>query len=65
MKQGENQLFNKFIAKWKKIAKFINLNEKELKHMLINSISDEMLLEFFNYLDQSLLEMINSMIQKE
>ena len=33
--------------------------------MLIKSIRDEMMLEFFNYLDQPLSKMINSMIQKE
>ena len=62
MKQRENQSFNEFVTEWKKIAIFINLNEKEIKQMLIRSIRDEMMLEFFNYLEQPLLKMINSMI---
>jgi len=33
--------------------------------MLIKSLQDEMILEFFNYLEQPLSEMILSMIQKE
>jgi len=35
MGQGENQSFDEFVIAWKKIATFINMNEKELKHMLI------------------------------
>lgn len=50
---------------WKKIEIFINLNEKELRQMLIKSIRDEMMLKFFNYLEQPLAEIINSMIWKE
>jgi len=65
MRQGENQSFDEFVIAWKKVAMFIKLNEKELKYMLIKSLWDEMILEFFNYLEQSLLEMILSMIQKE
>jgi len=33
--------------------------------MLIKSLRYEMILEFFNYLEQPLLEMILSMLQKE
>jgi len=33
--------------------------------MLIKSLRDEMILEFFSYLEQPLLEMILSMLQKE
>jgi len=62
MKQQENQSFENFMTAWRKVARFINLNEKELKHMLIKSLRDEMILEFFNYLEQPLLEMILSMI---
>lgn len=64
MRQGENQSFDEFVKAWRKIAKFINLSEKELKHMLIKSLRDEMILEFFNYLEQPLFEMIMYMIQK-
>jgi len=35
------------------------------KKMLIKSLIDEMILEFFNYLEQSLSEMILSMLRKE
>jgi len=62
MKQQENQSFEKFVIAWKKVARFINLNEKELKQMLIKSLRDEMILEFFNYLEQPLPEMILSML---
>jgi len=65
MRQGENQSFDKFVTSWKKITTFINLSEKELKHMLVKSLRDEMILEFFNYLEQPLSEMIMSMIRKE
>jgi len=65
MKQQENQSFENFVTAWRKVAGFINLNEKELKHMLIKSLRDEMVLELFNYLEQPLSEMILSMIQKE
>lgn len=51
MRQGESQSFSEFIIAWKKIATFINLGEKELKQILIKSLKDEMLLEFFNYLE--------------
>jgi len=33
--------------------------------MLIKSLRDEMILEFFNYLEQPLPKMILSMLQKE
>ena len=33
--------------------------------MMIKSLRDEMILEFFNYLEQPLPEMILSMLQKE
>jgi len=46
MRQGENQSFNKFVIEWKRIATFINLSEKELKHMLVKSLRNEMILEF-------------------
>jgi len=62
MKQQENQSFENFVIAWKKVAMFINLNEKELKKMLIKSLRDEMILEFFNYLEQSLSKMILSML---
>jgi len=65
MRQGENQSFDEFVIAWKKVALFIKLNEKELKYMLIKSLRDEMILDFFNYLEQPLLEMILSMLQKE
>jgi len=65
MRQGENQSFDEYVIAWKKVVIFIKLNEKELKHMLIKSLRDEMLLEFFNYLEQPLSKMILSMIQKE
>jgi len=65
MRQDENQSFDKFVTTWKKVATFINLSKKELKYMLIKSLRDEMVLEFFNYLEQLLSEMIMSMIQKE
>jgi len=61
MRQDENKSFDEFVT-WKKVATFINLSEKELKHMLIKSLRDEMVLEFFNYLEQPLSEMITSMI---
>jgi len=65
MRKGENQSFDEFVTTWKNIATFINLNENELKHMLIKSLRDEMILRFFNYLEQPLFDMIMSMIQKE
>jgi len=38
MRQQENQSFENFVTAWKKVAGFINLNEKELKQMLIKSL---------------------------
>ena len=51
MRQDENQSFDEFVTTWKKVATLINLSEKVLKHMLIKSLRDEMVLEFFNYLE--------------
>ena len=51
MRQQENQSFEDFVIAWKRVAGFIKLNEKELKQMLIKSLRDEMVLEFFNYLE--------------
>ena len=65
MRQGENQSFDEFMTTWKKVVILIKLSEKELKQMLIKSLRDEMILEFFNYLEQPLPKMILSMIQKE
>lgn len=62
MRQQENQSFENFVTAWKKVSGFIKLNEKELKQMLIKSLRDEMILEFFNYLEQPLPEMILSML---
>lgn len=47
------------------MATYIELNEKELKQMLIKSLRDDVIIEFFNYLEQPLSEMILSMIRKE
>jgi len=51
MRQDKNQSFDEFVTTWKKVATFIKLSDKELKHMLIKSLRDEMVLELFNYLE--------------
>jgi len=65
MKQGENQSFDEFVIAWKRTTTFINISEKELKHMLVKSLRNEMILEFLNYLEQPLSKMIMSMVDKE
>ena len=51
MRQGKNQSFEEFVVAWKKVVTYIELSEKELKQMLIKSLRDEVMLEFFNYLE--------------
>lgn len=51
MKQGKNQSFEEFVIAWKKVVTYIELSEKELKQMFIKSLKDDVMLEFFNYLE--------------